>query len=98
MTIAIRIDRLVLDGLPPGAHDEGALTAAFEAELTRLVAAGGLDITRGFSVSRLECPSIEVGRATTSAAVGRDVARALYDGVASTSGADRRTGPPTGRK
>jgi len=98
VTIAIHIERLVLDGLPSGPHDRDTVSAAFGAELTRLVATHGLDISRGFSVPHLQFGSIDVGRATTSMALGQGVARALYNGVASSAGADRPAGATAGRK
>jgi hypothetical protein len=98
VTIAIHVERLVLDSLPSGPHDAETVSAALEAELTRLVAAHGLDISRGFSVPHLQFGSIDVDRATTSMAVGQGVARALYDGVASSAGADRPAGATTEQK
>ena len=42
MTIRVHIDRLILDGLPPGPLDTGQLSEAVSSELGRLLGETGL--------------------------------------------------------
>jgi hypothetical protein len=81
VNINLQIERLVLEGvaLPPGG--ERALRAALEAELTRLLTAGGVapGLRSGGAVPSIAVPSISVDG--DPARLGRSVAQAVYAGM-----------------
>lgn len=83
MNVDVRIERLVLDGvaLPPAQRP--ALRAAVEAELARLLAAGGLSpaLRAGGTVPRAPGGAIELVRDAHPAQLGRQIARAVYGGL-----------------
>jgi hypothetical protein len=81
MTVHLHIDRLVLDGLPVPAHAGGAVSIAVEAELTRLIEAGGLHLPDGISVPRLAAPGVTVDPKTTPGVLGTRIAGALFSGL-----------------
>jgi hypothetical protein len=80
--INIRIDRLVLDGLPVRDRDGPAIRKAVEAELTRLVAAGGL--SPGLAAGGA-FPGVRAGDMTvpgsSPAKIGKEIARTVYGGI-----------------
>ena len=81
MDIHLRIDRLVLEGvtLPPGGR--AALGAALEAELGRLLAAGGLaeGWQAGAAMPRLAAGPVSL--AGNPENLGTGIARAVYSGL-----------------
>ena len=81
MTVHIRIDRLVLDGLPVGPHDGEAVSRALRAELMRLVRVHGLPLSDGFAVPSVDLGSIDITTRPRTGALGLRIARALYDGL-----------------
>ena len=81
MTVTLHIDRLVLDGLMVSSHGGRAVSMAVEAELTRLIAAGGLSRSHGISVPRLSAPGVTLGPGATPAAIGTEIAGALFSGL-----------------
>ena len=81
MTVTLHIDRLVLDGLAVSSHGGRALSTAVEAELTRLIASGGLQVSSGVSVPRLAAPGVTLEPGATPAAIGTQVAGALFSGL-----------------
>jgi hypothetical protein len=86
MNITIAIERLVVEGvqLPPGG--ERAFRAALEAELTRLLATGGVSAAwhSGGAVPSISVPPISA--ASDPAIMGRSVAQSVYAGVGDAGG------------
>jgi hypothetical protein len=84
LDIHVRIDRLVLEGvtLPPGG--EAALSAALDAELGHLLAAGGLaeGWQAGAALPRLAAGPVSL--AGSPANLGAGIARAVYGGLGPT--------------
>jgi hypothetical protein len=77
--IELRVERVVLDGLPIQSHDRAAVGAAVEAELRRLLAQGGWDA----SVASVALPSLRADGIQWSAAdganqLGAQIARAVF--------------------
>jgi hypothetical protein len=83
LRIQLHIDRLVLDGLPVDWTSGPAIKAAVEAELTRLLSKGGLapELASGIVVPALRGGSINVADKVEPAALGRDIAGAVYGGI-----------------
>jgi hypothetical protein len=73
--IRLHIERLAWHGVPP--VEAGAMTAAFEAELTRLAAAGA--VFRAAEISRLQ--GVSFAAAGGPARSGRAAAAGLWRGV-----------------
>lgn len=80
MTIRVVIDHLILDGLPIQSDQGPAVRRAVEAELARLLAAGGVGLT-GEAVDRVRGGDVQVGRNGNPADLGRQIAGAVYRGV-----------------
>jgi len=92
--LALRIDRLVLDGLPFSAAQGAHVRAALEQELTRLwmqrearASLGDLASAGGFAQARMTAAPISAppisatasaGTAASPGRVGRDAARSLF--------------------
>jgi len=83
MSIRLHIERLVLDGLPVTAADAPRVKAALEAELTRLLAAGGLraDLAAGGAVPSVQAPPISSARGVSSTQLGTRIAQAVHGGI-----------------
>lgn len=81
--INIAIERLVLDGLPLTQAGHPLLQAAIEAELTRLLAAGGLahDLQSGGAFPRLPGGNIHLAGNDTPAHLGQQIARAIHSSI-----------------
>ena len=83
MKIRLKIERLILDGLPI-ANAEGPLVqAAVETELARLLADGGLsrELQAGGAVPALRGGNIQVDKGSRPAAMGKQIAGAVYGGI-----------------
>jgi len=81
--IRLKIERLILDGLPV-AHAQGPLVrAAVETELTRLLAAGGVsrELRAGSAVPGVRGGDIRVDQASRPAGLGKQIAGAVYGGI-----------------
>lgn len=85
MNVRLHIDRLVLDGLDLAYADRGKLAAAVEAELARLIGAGGIgaDLSTGAALDALQGASIQVGPGLPVEQVGARIAQGIYDGLGS---------------
>ena len=79
MKINVAIDRLVLDGLDVAAADRPHLRAAVEAELARLIASGGIDVSSGGAVPSVPAPPIGVSSSPKN--LGRAIAGSVYGGI-----------------
>jgi len=83
MNINLHIERLIVDGVPL-AHGQGPLVkAAVEAELTRLLAANGLngDFLSGGAVPSAKAAGIHVTNDNHPAELGHQIARAVYGSI-----------------
>jgi len=82
MNIALHIDQLVLDGLELGPGQARLLRAAVEAELSRLLTAGGLapELAAGAAMPALQAGSIEAA-GSEPRALGGQIAQAVYSGL-----------------
>ena len=82
MNVHLHIEQLVLEGLPVAAGDGGAIGAAVETELTRLLAGGisgpGL---RGGARDAVAGADVQLTGDDTPLSVGRQIGRAVYGGI-----------------
>jgi hypothetical protein len=81
--ISMHIDRLVLDGIDLPAEQHSAFQAALVAELTRLLAEGGLDhsLAAGGAFYRAPAAEIRLAGPAGPAVMGRQVAQSVYGGI-----------------
>ena len=81
--IALHVDRLVLDGIPLSGRDRQLLQVAVEAELTRLLSEGGLaaPLQAGGALHGIAASGIWLQRGDGPAALGRQIASAVYGGI-----------------
>ncbi len=82
MSIALHIERLVLDGLPADGGQAAALQAALEAELARLLADRGLPGVAGGAVPELAAAPIRLPPRAGPRPWGREIAASLADTIA----------------
>lgn len=80
MTIRLHIDRLVLEGLPLGAHEGPLVQAAVEAELARLMA-GAAPPPSGGATARVTAPAISLTPDNSPAHLGQQIARSVHGGI-----------------
>ena len=82
MRVRLHIERLVLEGLeiPAGARD--GLRRALQAELTRLIAAGGLAPWSAGGAALPALPAPAIGAAGPPRRLGTAIAGAVYAGLA----------------
>lgn len=80
MNINLHIERLVLEGIELPRQQQPVLQAAVEAELGRLLAAGGL-ATEGRHVRSLQAGGLQFGDAHDPVALGTQIAGAVYGGM-----------------
>lgn len=83
MNVHLRIDHVVLEGLPVEQGDDRLLQAAVEAELTRLLADGPItpDLHTGGGRLSLQSEDIHVTDNDTPATLGRKVGRAVHGAI-----------------
>jgi hypothetical protein len=83
MNITIHIERLILDGLPVATHQGPLVQAAVEAELTRLLASGGLSDTlqSGGALYNLRTAGIHLANDGSPVRLGEQIAGAVYGGI-----------------
>jgi hypothetical protein len=83
MKLALHIERLVLDGLPVGAHEGPLVQAAVEAELAQLFQAQSHLTSFGGSatLSHLQTGSVRFAHGARPAAMGQGIARAVYSAI-----------------
>lgn len=86
--ITIYIERLILDGLPLTHSKQPLLHAAVEAELSRLLAAGGLaaHLQVGGAFPRVPGGTIQIAGEGDPARLGQQIARAVYGGIGGNGG------------
>ncbi len=83
MNIHVHIERLILEGLPVEQRQTPQVQAAVEAELMRLLAAGGLAPAwqTGGATPRVAAADIQLPGQPNPAHVGRQIAGAVYRGI-----------------
>jgi hypothetical protein len=80
MSIRVHVDRLILDGVPVGFANRGAVKAIVGAELARLLTEKGLSagLVAGGAVPSLSAGSIELPKKMTPGGLGAQIARAVH--------------------
>ena len=83
MKIDLHIERLVLDGLPPGTVGGRELRIAIQNELTRLLGERGLsnELRSGAAAASLRGGSVDVSPGIRPGAMGKGIARAIHEGI-----------------
>lgn len=83
MNIEVRIDHLVLEGLPVEPGQGERVRAAVEAELARLLAAGGASagLARGGDYPDARSGAISFSTDDTPATLGARIGRAIHGGI-----------------
>ena len=83
MNINLHIERLVLDGVNIATHQRPLLQEALQAELTRLLATGGLSdgLTRGIALPRISAGGIQLTSDHDPVQMGQQIAQSVYGGI-----------------
>jgi hypothetical protein len=92
MKIAVRIDRLVLDGLPVTPADGQQIRRAVRAELGRLLTIGGpqrLSAAAG-AVPALAAPTLQLAGGESPKVLGTRIAHAVHDALQGAHDSNRR--------
>jgi len=91
MNIRLRIDRLVLEGIPLEGNAIPALRMAMENEFARLLAEGGLaeGLQNGGRIPASPAGKVQLEPHSRPGYLGRQIARAVYEGI----GQNERGGP-----
>ena len=87
MNIMVQIEQLMFDGFDLPQRQRGALQAALEAELGRLLAQGeiGTHLAQGGAVPRLAAPAIQLPTNTDPTVLGTSIAQAVYGSIGNNS-------------
>jgi hypothetical protein len=86
MDVYVTIDRLVLDGLTLAPGDREVLGAALEAELTRLLSAGGLDAAWSAGAATPRISLAAPALAGSPAIMGTSIAQTVYGSLGPAGG------------
>jgi hypothetical protein len=83
MKIDLRIEHLVLDGLPLAAVDSQHIKTAVTAELTRLLSEGGIsgELSGGVAVPNVSAAGFQFEPKAKPQQVGRQIAQSVYAGI-----------------
>lgn len=81
MTITLNIERMTLEGVDWEPAQQAQFRGAFETELARLLAAHGPLPKTGRTVPRVRAPDAELEQAPTPAAMGRQAAQSVFEGL-----------------
>jgi hypothetical protein len=83
MAIHVHIERLILDGIAVSAGQRPQLQAAVEAELGRLLAAGGLGsgLAQGSATAAVAGGSIQLTHSNEPGTLGQQIAQAAYGAI-----------------
>jgi hypothetical protein len=83
MNINLRIERLILDGLPIAPAQSALVQAAVEAELGRLLTAGGLHagLHSGIALPSLRANALQLNAGSNPTQIGQQIAQAVYGGI-----------------
>jgi len=79
--VDLHIDELILHGFAPGSRQ--AIAAAIEAELGRLLVAGGVpeSFAGGASIASLDAGTFDVGASERPNALGVRIGRSIYQSL-----------------
>jgi hypothetical protein len=82
MNIKVHIERLVLDGVNITSDQSHLLQASVEAELSRLLTAGGLSpsLAQGTAVPSISADGIQLTN-NNPAKIGQQIAQSMYGGI-----------------
>lgn len=85
MNIQLRIERLIIDGLPLAQTHRQRLQATVESELARLLTEGGVAsaLVAGGTVPQLAADNIQLADGADPVQLGRQIARSVYGGLGS---------------
>jgi hypothetical protein len=83
VNIDFHIDRLILEGLPVGSHDEQRLRAAVAHELTRLFAFNVLpnQLRSGGLIAAWPAPTLRLESQGSPRQLGRQIAHSVFAGL-----------------
>ena len=83
MNINLHIERLILDGLPLAPAHGAQVQAAIEAELSRLLTAGGLhaSLQSGVALPGVRADALQLNADSSPKQIGRQIARSVYGGI-----------------
>lgn len=83
MNINLHIERLVLEGVNIALGQRHLLQASVEAELTRLLTAGGLSpsLAQGTALPRISASGIQLMAGDNPTQIGQQIAQSVYGGI-----------------
>jgi len=82
VNVNLHIERLVLDGIDLDHAQRPVLQAAVEAELGRLIAAGGVGaLAAGGAVPAVRADGFQMGGDGNPSQLGRQIAESVYGGI-----------------
>jgi hypothetical protein len=83
MNINLHIERLILDGLPIAPTQSALVQAAVEAELSRLLTAGGLHVSlqSGVALPSVRADALQLSADSNPKQIGQQIAQAVYGGI-----------------
>jgi hypothetical protein len=81
MNVELHIERLVLDGVRLDRAGERVFRAAFQAELTRLIAEGGVSGALSATTPRVIAPAVSLAAESGPMQWGEALARSVYGGL-----------------
>lgn len=83
MNIELRIERLILDGLPVDGSERAEIRDAVEAELTRLLTAhaSNEELRSIGAVRSINAGEVRVTQQTSAAHLGNGIAQAVHTGI-----------------
>ena len=79
--VSLRIDSMVIDGMPLAAGQVTQLRGAIQRELTRLLQRDGIGNTQGGALPGLLAPAIQVSAPFQPAELGRQIARSVHESL-----------------
>jgi hypothetical protein len=86
MNIVVRIERLILDGVPIGPGQGALVQAVVESELSRLLSEGGLasNLQSGGALANVRANAIQLAAGDHPTQLGQQIARSVYGGIGKT--------------
>ena len=82
MNIKLRIDRLILEGLPVSSTEVPAVRAAVESELARLLATHGLSHEpQGGAIPQVRAGNLQLSAESSPAQLGKQIAQSVHGGI-----------------
>jgi hypothetical protein len=83
MNISLHIQRIILEGINLPVHQRPALQAAVTAELTRMLAEGGLtpDLTVGGALTFVRANDLQIPTGDNPTQLGNQIAQSVYSGI-----------------